>query len=93
MANDQTDNYQQKSLVADAVEVVSTDHPPSEADFAAAAKKLVPPSPRRIGRSVSEPLVPENPQVEVVVAWDFWKEQSKKTDRYLKSQLRLWQGG
>ncbi|MBD6620158.1 hypothetical protein FNW02_31295 [Komarekiella sp. 'clone 1'] len=30
---------------------------------------------------------------EVIVAWDSWKEQSKKTDRYLKSELRLWQGG
>ena len=29
---------------------------------------------------------------EVVVAWDHWKEQSKKTDRYFREELRFWQG-
>ncbi|MHC5915341.1 MAG: hypothetical protein ACYTXE_31090 [Nostoc sp.] len=28
---------------------------------------------------------------EVVVAWDCWKEQSKKTDRYFRDELRFWQ--
>ncbi|MEH1783339.1 MAG: hypothetical protein V7L26_30465 [Nostoc sp.] len=28
---------------------------------------------------------------EVVVAWDHWKEQSKKTDRYFSDELRFWQ--
>ena len=28
---------------------------------------------------------------EVVVAWDHWKEQSKKTDRYFRDELRFWQ--
>ncbi len=28
---------------------------------------------------------------ELVVAWDHWKEQSKKTDRYLRDELRFWQ--
>ncbi|MBD2731166.1 hypothetical protein H6G96_33830 [Nostoc sp. FACHB-892] len=28
---------------------------------------------------------------EVVVAWDCWKEQSKKTDRYFREELRFWQ--
>ncbi|MBD6620528.1 hypothetical protein FNW02_33320 [Komarekiella sp. 'clone 1'] len=28
---------------------------------------------------------------ELVVAWDFWKEQSKKTDRYFRDELRFWQ--
>jgi hypothetical protein len=28
---------------------------------------------------------------EVVVAWDCWKEQSKKADRYFRDELRLWQ--
>ncbi|MEH2436072.1 MAG: hypothetical protein V7K25_17780 [Nostoc sp.] len=27
----------------------------------------------------------------VVVAWDCWKEQSKKTDRYFRNELRFWQ--
>ncbi|MHC5914254.1 MAG: hypothetical protein ACYTXE_25400 [Nostoc sp.] len=29
---------------------------------------------------------------EVIVAWDHWKEQSKKTDRYFRDELRFWQG-
>jgi hypothetical protein len=29
---------------------------------------------------------------EVVVAWDCWKEQSKKTDRYFRNELRFWKG-
>ncbi|MHC5748696.1 MAG: hypothetical protein ACYTXT_44065, partial [Nostoc sp.] len=29
---------------------------------------------------------------ELVVAWDCWKEQSKKTDRYFREELRFWQG-
>ncbi|MBD2535251.1 hypothetical protein H6G97_39920 [Nostoc flagelliforme FACHB-838] len=29
---------------------------------------------------------------EVVVVWDCWKEQSKKTDRYFRDELRFWQG-
>ncbi|MBD2511820.1 hypothetical protein H6G91_32045 [Nostoc muscorum FACHB-395] len=29
---------------------------------------------------------------ELVVAWDCWKEQSKKTDRYFRDELRFWQG-
>ncbi|MEH2039194.1 hypothetical protein [Nostoc sp.] len=29
---------------------------------------------------------------EVVVAWDCWKKQSKKTDRYFRDELRFWQG-
>ncbi|AUB44363.1 ATPase involved in DNA repair (plasmid) [Nostoc flagelliforme CCNUN1] len=29
---------------------------------------------------------------EVVVAWDHWKEQSKKTDRYFRDELRFWKG-
>ncbi|ODH01485.1 hypothetical protein A4S05_28655 [Nostoc sp. KVJ20] len=29
---------------------------------------------------------------EVVVAWDCWKEQSKKTDRYFRDELRFWKG-
>ncbi len=29
---------------------------------------------------------------EVVVAWDHWKEQSKKTDRYFRDELRIWKG-
>ncbi|WP_322745382.1 hypothetical protein [Nostoc sp. LEGE 12447] len=28
---------------------------------------------------------------EIVVAWDCWKEQSKKTDRYFRNELRFWQ--
>jgi hypothetical protein len=28
---------------------------------------------------------------EVVVAWDHWKEQSKKTDRYFRGELRFWE--
>ncbi|QLE52610.1 hypothetical protein FD724_31935 (plasmid) [Nostoc sp. C057] len=28
---------------------------------------------------------------EMVVAWDHWKEQSKKTDRYFRDELRFWQ--
>ncbi|MBW4458241.1 MAG: hypothetical protein KME55_39735 [Nostoc indistinguendum CM1-VF10] len=28
---------------------------------------------------------------EVIVAWDCWKEQSKKTDRYFRDELRFWQ--
>ncbi|MEH1810710.1 hypothetical protein [Nostoc sp.] len=27
---------------------------------------------------------------EVIVAWDCWKEQSKKTDRYFRDELRFW---
>jgi DNA repair exonuclease SbcCD ATPase subunit len=29
---------------------------------------------------------------ELVVAWDSWKEQSKKTDRYFRDELRFWKG-
>ncbi|AVH66335.1 hypothetical protein [Nostoc sp. 'Peltigera membranacea cyanobiont' N6] len=29
---------------------------------------------------------------EVMVAWDCWKEQSKKTDRYFRDELRFWKG-
>ncbi|MHC0067344.1 hypothetical protein ACWATR_31275 [Nostoc sp. UIC 10890] len=29
---------------------------------------------------------------ELVVAWDHWKEQSKKADRYSRDELRFWQG-
>jgi DNA repair exonuclease SbcCD ATPase subunit len=29
---------------------------------------------------------------ELVVAWDHWKEQSKKADRYFRDELRFWQG-
>ncbi|MBD2249115.1 hypothetical protein [Nostoc sp. FACHB-888] len=29
---------------------------------------------------------------EVIVAWDCWKEQSKKADRYFRDELRFWQG-
>ncbi|WP_414573106.1 hypothetical protein [Nostoc sp. CCY 9925] len=29
---------------------------------------------------------------EVIVAWDHWKDQGKKTSRYFKSELRFWQG-
>ncbi|MEA5506858.1 hypothetical protein VB735_27920 [Halotia wernerae UHCC 0503] len=29
---------------------------------------------------------------ELVVAWDCWKEQSKKTDRYFRDELRFWEG-
>ncbi|OYD99871.1 hypothetical protein [Nostoc sp. 'Peltigera membranacea cyanobiont' 232] len=28
---------------------------------------------------------------ELVVAWDHWKEQSKKNDRYFRDELRFWQ--
>ncbi|QHG20308.1 hypothetical protein [Nostoc sp. ATCC 53789] len=28
---------------------------------------------------------------EVVVAWDCWRNQSKKTDRYFRDELRFWQ--
>ncbi len=28
---------------------------------------------------------------EVVVAWDCWKERSKKTERYFRDELRFWQ--
>lgn len=28
---------------------------------------------------------------EVIVAWDCWKEQSKKADRYFRDELRFWQ--
>ncbi|MCF2152208.1 hypothetical protein IQ276_038650 [Desmonostoc muscorum LEGE 12446] len=28
---------------------------------------------------------------EVIVAWDCWKERTKKTDRYSKDELRFWQ--
>jgi hypothetical protein len=28
---------------------------------------------------------------EVIVAWDCWKEESKKTDRYFRDELRFWQ--
>ncbi|MBE8991093.1 hypothetical protein IQ275_28955 [Nostoc sp. LEGE 12450] len=28
---------------------------------------------------------------ELVVAWDCWKEQSKKADRYFRDELRFWQ--
>ncbi len=27
---------------------------------------------------------------EVIVAWDSWRNESKKTDRYFKSELRFW---
>ncbi len=36
--------------------------------------------------------VVENLGEELVVAWDCWKERSKKTDRYSKDELRFWQG-
>ncbi|MBW4429504.1 MAG: hypothetical protein KME50_35335 [Nostoc desertorum CM1-VF14] len=29
---------------------------------------------------------------EVIVAWDCWKEQSKKADRYFRDELRFWKG-
>ncbi|MHC5771875.1 MAG: hypothetical protein ACYTXI_41420, partial [Nostoc sp.] len=29
---------------------------------------------------------------DLVVAWDCWKEQSKKADRYSRNELRFWQG-
>jgi hypothetical protein len=29
---------------------------------------------------------------ELVVAWDCWKERSKKTDRYSREELRFWEG-
>ncbi|MBN3923118.1 hypothetical protein [Nostoc sp. NMS4] len=29
---------------------------------------------------------------ELIVAWDCWREQSKKTDRYSRDELRFWQG-
>lgn len=29
---------------------------------------------------------------EVIVAWDHWKDQGKKTSRYFKNELRFWQG-
>ncbi|NDJ26018.1 hypothetical protein GS682_31455 [Nostoc sp. B(2019)] len=29
---------------------------------------------------------------EVIVSWDCWKEQSKKTDRYFRDELRFWKG-
>ncbi|WP_338421927.1 hypothetical protein [Nostoc flagelliforme] len=29
---------------------------------------------------------------ELVVAWDCWKEQSKKADRYFRDELRFWKG-
>ncbi|MBD2564675.1 MULTISPECIES: hypothetical protein [Nostoc] len=29
---------------------------------------------------------------ELVVAWDCWKERSKKTERYFRDELRFWQG-
>ena len=29
---------------------------------------------------------------ELLVAWDHWKEQSKKADRYSRDELRFWQG-
>ncbi|MBD2246535.1 hypothetical protein [Nostoc sp. FACHB-888] len=29
---------------------------------------------------------------ELVVAWDHWRNQSKKTDRYFRDELRFWQG-
>jgi hypothetical protein len=29
---------------------------------------------------------------EVLVAWDCWRNQSKKTDRYFRDELRFWQG-
>ncbi len=29
---------------------------------------------------------------EVVVAWDHWRNESKKTDRYFRDELRFWQG-
>ncbi|MBW4457656.1 MAG: hypothetical protein KME55_36240 [Nostoc indistinguendum CM1-VF10] len=29
---------------------------------------------------------------ELVVAWDCWKKQSKKTDRYFRDELRFWKG-
>ncbi len=28
---------------------------------------------------------------ELIVAWDCWKEQSKKADRYFRNELRFWQ--
>jgi hypothetical protein len=28
---------------------------------------------------------------EVIVAWDSWKEQSRKADRYFRNELRFWQ--
>ncbi|MBD6620984.1 hypothetical protein FNW02_35970 [Komarekiella sp. 'clone 1'] len=30
---------------------------------------------------------------EVIVAWDHWRNESKKTERYFKSELRFWQHG
>jgi hypothetical protein len=36
--------------------------------------------------------VVEDLDEELVVAWDCWKEQSKKTDRYFRDELRFWQG-
>ncbi|WP_242054370.1 hypothetical protein [Nostoc sp. FACHB-888] len=29
---------------------------------------------------------------EVIVAWDHWQKESKKTDRYFRDELRFWQG-
>jgi hypothetical protein len=29
---------------------------------------------------------------EVIVAWDHWQNESKKTDRYFQDELRFWQG-
>lgn len=28
---------------------------------------------------------------EVIVAWDHWQNDSKKTDRYFRNELRFWQ--
>ncbi|AUB44298.1 ATPase involved in DNA repair (plasmid) [Nostoc flagelliforme CCNUN1] len=28
---------------------------------------------------------------EVIVAWDHWQNESKKTDRYFRDELRFWQ--
>lgn len=29
---------------------------------------------------------------ELIVAWDHWRNESKKTDRYFRDELRFWQG-
>ncbi|MCC5618291.1 hypothetical protein LC605_25040 [Nostoc sp. CHAB 5836] len=65
-----------------AVALALSENPsPSESDFAAAAKKLVPPTPRK---KVQEPLVPEN--IESIA---FLKEQHKLELERLEQDIRI----
>jgi hypothetical protein len=37
-------------------------------------------------------VVEELGEEEVLVAWDHWKDEGRKTSRYFLNELRFWQG-